>query len=120
MQQISKVTSVLGFAMLGLVSSAAADSSDPIKIAVNEWTGQHVSAHISGSVLQAAGYTVEYVTAGAVPQFAAIAQEIYICSPKHGAITWETFTPILLPMVISWSWAQQALSQRKAGCTRAT
>lgn len=74
MQQISKVTSVLGFAMLGLVSSAAADSSDPIKIAVNEWTGQHVSAHISGSVLQAAGYTVEYVTAGAVPQFAAIAQ----------------------------------------------
>lgn len=54
--------------------SAFAESSEPIKIAINEWTGQHISAHISGNVLQKAGYKVEYVTAGAVPQFAAIAQ----------------------------------------------
>ena len=74
MQQITKAASILCFAMLGLGGSAVADSNDPIKIAVNEWTGQHVSAHISGSILQAAGYNVEYVTAGAVPQFAAIAQ----------------------------------------------
>ena len=51
-----------------------ADSSDPIKIAINEWTGQHISAHITGELLKKAGYKVEYVTAGAVPQFAAIAQ----------------------------------------------
>ncbi|MCY4220318.1 MAG: ABC transporter substrate-binding protein [Thiotrichales bacterium] len=56
------------------VTGAGADSSDPIRIPVNEWTGQHVSAHITGTLLQKAGYTVEYVTAGAVPQFAAIAQ----------------------------------------------
>lgn len=74
MKQITNAASVIGFAMVGLAGSALADSSDPIRIAVNEWTGQHVSAYISGSVLEAAGYNVEYVTAGAVPQFAAIAQ----------------------------------------------
>ena len=49
------------------VTGAWADSSDPIKIPVNEWTGQHISAHITGSLFEKAGYTVEYVTAGAVP-----------------------------------------------------
>ncbi len=53
---------------------AANGSDDPIKIAINEWTGQHISAHIAGQLLQKAGFNVEYVTAGAVPQFAAIAQ----------------------------------------------
>ena len=56
------------------VTGAWADSSDPIRIPINEWTGQHVSAHITGTLLQKAGYNIEYVTAGAVPQFAAIAQ----------------------------------------------
>ena len=55
-------------------SGAWADSSDPIRIPINEWTGQHISAHITGTLLQKAGYEIEYVTAGAVPQFAAIAQ----------------------------------------------
>lgn len=50
------------------------ESSDPIKIAINEWTGQHISAHVAGEVLRKMGYTVEYVTAGGVPQYAAIAQ----------------------------------------------
>ena len=61
-------------ALLMGAASVAAESSDPIKIAINSWTGQHLSAHISGSVLQKAGYNVEYVTAGAVPQYAAISQ----------------------------------------------
>ena len=55
-------------------TGALADSADPIKIAINEWTGQHISAHITGTLLQKAGYSVEYVTAGAVPQFAGIAE----------------------------------------------
>ena len=55
-------------------TGAWADSSDPIKIAVNDWTGQHISAHITGTLLQKAGYSIEYVAAGAVPQFAGIAQ----------------------------------------------
>ena len=56
------------------VTGARADSHEAIKIAINEWTGQHISAHITGSLLQKAGYTVEYVTAGAVPQFQGIAE----------------------------------------------
>lgn len=68
---------VLGLAVSTMANSsvfAADGSSDPIKIAVNEWTGQHISAHIAGQLLQKAGFNIEYVTAGAVPQFAAIAQ----------------------------------------------
>lgn len=42
-------------ALLMGAASVAAESSDPIKIAINSWTGQHISAHISGSVLQKAG-----------------------------------------------------------------
>ena len=56
------------------VTGARADSHEAIKIAINEWTGQHISAHITGNLLQKVGYTVEYISAGAVPQFAAIAQ----------------------------------------------
>ncbi|KRS16431.1 glycine/betaine ABC transporter substrate-binding protein [Roseovarius indicus] len=62
-----------GIALAG-AGSAYADSSDPIKIPINEWTGQHISAHILGSLFEKAGYSVEYVTAGAVPQYAAISQ----------------------------------------------
>jgi glycine betaine/proline transport system substrate-binding protein len=56
------------------LSAASTAFAEPIKIAINEWTGQHLSANIAGSVLQKMGMDVEYVTAGAVPQFAAIAE----------------------------------------------
>ncbi len=71
-----KFTSLFAGAAFVVASatSALAASTDPIKIAINEWTGQHISAHITGEVLKKAGFKVEYVTAGAVPQFAAIAQ----------------------------------------------
>ena len=46
---------------------------EPIKLAINEWTGQHITTHIAGEMLKAAGYQVEYVTAGMMNQFQAIA-----------------------------------------------
>ena len=46
---------------------------EPIKLAINEWTGQHVTTHVAGEMLKAAGYKVEYVTAGMLNQFQAIA-----------------------------------------------
>ncbi|MEO0618421.1 MAG: ABC transporter substrate-binding protein [Pseudomonadota bacterium] len=61
------------FALAGFAASAA-HAADPIKIAINEWTGQHISAHLAGAALKKAGFEVEFVTAGAVPQFAAISQ----------------------------------------------
>ena len=73
MKRLTKVAAAALFAAAS-TTGAWADSSDPIRIPINEWTGQHISAHITGTLLQKAGYSIEYVTAGAVPQFAAIAQ----------------------------------------------
>ena len=73
-------------AMVALVGTAhAAEDETPIKIAINEWTGQHISAHIVGQLLVKADYNVEFVTAGAVPQFAAIAQGNLHLQPE----TWD-------------------------------
>lgn len=51
------MVSAAGAADLGAVD-------EPIKLAVNEWTGQHITTRIAGRMLEAAGYKVEYVTAG--------------------------------------------------------
>ena len=42
---------------------------ETIKLAMLEWTGEHVSTHIAGQLLEKLGYKVEYVTAGNYPQF---------------------------------------------------
>ncbi len=68
------LTSVATAALVsGIAATSALAEGGPIKIAINEWTGQNLSAKIAGSILQEMGMEVEYVTAGAVPQFAAIA-----------------------------------------------
>lgn len=46
---------------------------EPIKLAINEWTGQHISTWLAGETLKKAGYQVEYVTAGYDSQFTAMA-----------------------------------------------
>ena len=48
-------------------------ADQPIKLAMLEWTGQHVSTHIAGQLLQRLGYKVEYVTAGNFPEFSGLA-----------------------------------------------
>ena len=65
----------LAFAAIAGVANAADMGAvdEPIKLAINEWTGQHVSTHVVGEMLKAAGYKVEYVTAGMMNQFQAIA-----------------------------------------------
>ena len=54
---------------------------EPIKLAINEWTGQHVSTHVAGEMLKAAGYNVEYVTAGYMNMWQAMAD-----GEVHGAM----------------------------------
>jgi glycine betaine/proline transport system substrate-binding protein len=65
----------LSLAMAAGMAQAAelGATDDPIKLAINEWTGQHVTTRIAGEMLKAAGYKVEYVTAGMMNQFQAIA-----------------------------------------------
>ena len=51
---------------------AQAESNDPIKLTLHDWTGQLITTRIMGSVLQKAGYNVEYVQADYIAQFAGL------------------------------------------------
>jgi len=66
------------------IGKARAQSTEPIRIALNDWTGQHISSRIMGGVLEQAGYHVDYVEADYLGQFAelergnlAVAMEIW-------------------------------------------
>ncbi len=73
-----KMTMLAAPMALGLLSgpALAADMGavdEPIKLAINEWTGQHISTHVAGEMLKAAGYKVDYVTAGYMNMYQAMA-----------------------------------------------
>ena len=66
---------VLAACLGGISGASAADlgaKDDTIKLAMLEWTGQHVSTHIAGQLLEKLGYKVEYVTAGNFPEFSGL------------------------------------------------
>jgi glycine betaine/proline transport system substrate-binding protein len=50
-------------AAIALSGPASADSSDPIKIPIHNWSSQIVGAYIVGKILNEAGYDTEYVPA---------------------------------------------------------
>ncbi len=54
------------------VGAKAQESSDPIRLALNEWSSQQVLTQIAGKLLEKMGYNVELVTAGYYPQMEAI------------------------------------------------
>lgn len=62
-QRLLALTMAFGTAM-PVMAADLGDTSRPIRLAIHEWTGQHITTHIVGTLLQEAGYTVEYVTAG--------------------------------------------------------
>jgi glycine betaine/proline transport system substrate-binding protein len=65
---------LLALALLGtsLSTYAAVESTDPIKLTLHDWTGQLITTQIMGEVLQQAGYTVDYVQADYIAQFAGL------------------------------------------------
>jgi len=65
---------LLAVALLSMAVSAqaAAESTDPIKLTLHDWTGQLITTQIMGEVLQQAGYTVDYVQADYIAQFAGL------------------------------------------------
>jgi glycine betaine/proline transport system substrate-binding protein len=65
-----------------VVAGSLPESKEPIKIALNEWTGQNVTAKVLGKIYENMGYTVEYVTAGAMPQFTAMAEGTLTVQPE--------------------------------------
>jgi len=68
---------LIGLAAASIASAGHAAEmgavDEPIKLAVNEWTGQHVTTHIAGEMLKEAGYEVEYTTAGYMNMYQAMA-----------------------------------------------
>ena len=72
---ISAMVASIAIAASGAaVSADVPESSDPIKVIMNDWTGQHVSTKIAGALLEKMGYNIEYVSAGALPQHPGLAQ----------------------------------------------
>lgn len=73
---LALVTLLVGALVLGANTASSADlgeDGDPIRLAINEWTGQNISTHIAGLLLTRLGYEVEYITAGNYPQHQALA-----------------------------------------------
>ena len=66
------IAAVTVFGFMASAQAAVPESKDPIKLAINEWTGQHISTHVAGEILKRMGYNVEYVTAGYYPQMQAL------------------------------------------------
>jgi glycine betaine/proline transport system substrate-binding protein len=63
---------VAAFAATGPAQAAAPESTDPIKLTLHDWTGQLITTTIMGEVLKSMGYTVEYVQADYLAQFAGL------------------------------------------------
>lgn len=67
---------VLAFSAPPAALAAEVPESDaPIKLAMNEWTGAHLTTAIAGEILKRMGYTVEYVTAGNIPSMHALSED---------------------------------------------
>lgn len=64
---------------------------------MNEWTGQLSSSYIYGAVLEKMGYKVEYVTAGAVPQYEALVTGNITANPE----TWDNNVGDIYPKAIA-------------------
>lgn len=65
-------TSLLALALGAGTAATAAESADPIKLTLHDWTGELISARIMGEVLKRTGYNVEYVQADYLAQFAGL------------------------------------------------
>ena len=67
---------LLGALTLGAASFAppalAQESADPIKLTLHDWTGQLITTELMGEILKKAGYSVEYVQADYLAQFAGL------------------------------------------------
>lgn len=84
---------LLKFALTGALSLAvgtayaAPESKDPIKLTLNDWTGELLTAHIMGEILKKAGYNVEYVPADYLAQYGGIGTGDLTVAPESWATT---------------------------------
>lgn len=79
------------------VAQSIPESGDPIKVVLNDWTGQFTSAKIAGELLKSMGYNVEYVSAGAVPQFVGLANGNLHFQPE----VWDNLIGDIYPTAVA-------------------
>lgn len=78
MRRATRIVKAVSLGLLALGMSGPAQAAEmgakdeAIKLAINEWTGQHISTRVAGELLKKMGYQVEYVTAGYYPQMQAL------------------------------------------------
>ena len=73
--RFTKLGLVAGFIIAGHMTvpvALAAESTDPIKLTLHDWTGQLVTTNIMAEVLKHAGYNIELVPADYIAQFAGL------------------------------------------------
>jgi len=77
MLKMSKLFSIAATAFLvsgqALFAGNIPESDDPIKVTIQDWTGQHFSTHVAAGLLKEMGYNVEIVVSDAITQHPAIA-----------------------------------------------
>ena len=76
-------------ALVGYATPAAAgvpESKDPIIITIQDWTGEYISAHLIGGVLERMGYNIKYQQADYIAQFAGLESGDLDIAPEM----WET------------------------------
>ena len=114
----TRSTTIAGAVALAALSGPALAAEmgavdEPIKLAINEWTGQHLSTRVAGAILERAGYSVEYVTAGYGPQFIALGEgDLHAISPFSTASRCQRSDSVSrLPM----TWALSPVTSISAG-----
>jgi len=66
------IVAALALTLSTAAPAAVPEDDAPLKLALNEWTGQHITTRVAGEILKRMGYSVEYVTAGYYPQMQAM------------------------------------------------
>jgi glycine betaine/proline transport system substrate-binding protein len=99
---------------------AAQDSSDPIKLTLHDWTGQLVTTQIMGEVLKQAGYTIEYVPADYLAQFAGLKTGDLHVAMEVWATTGQEALTRPSPAAASRISARPACRRSRNGGTRPT
>jgi glycine betaine/proline transport system substrate-binding protein len=73
MRQLALGLALMAAMLVGQAKADVPESSDPIVLALHEWTGQHISTYVAGEILKKMGYNVEYTTAGVLAGATAVA-----------------------------------------------
>ncbi len=76
MKNTKSFIAVLALAVATAISlparAAVPESKDPIILTIHDWTGQYITTHIMGRVLEEMGYNVKYQQADYIAQFAGL------------------------------------------------